>query len=76
MKQADRILDTSGLICPLPLLKTKEQLKQMQPGEIIKVITTDPSSIVDFKVFTEVSPNKLLETVQQQDAYFFLIEKA
>ncbi|MDF2866893.1 MAG: SirA family protein [Gammaproteobacteria bacterium] len=75
MKQADKVVDTSGLICPLPLLKAKEQLKQMQRGQVLEVICTDPSSIIDFKVFTEVSANKLLASHQQQDKYFFLIEK-
>ncbi len=75
MKQADKIVDTSGLICPLPLLKAKEQLSQMQSGQVLEVICTDPSSVIDFKVFTEVSANKLLLSYQQQDKFFFLIEK-
>lgn len=75
MKQADKIVDTSGLICPLPLLKAKEQLSQMQSGQVLEVICTDPSSLIDFKVFTEVSANKLLLSYQQQDKFFFLIEK-
>lgn len=75
MKQADKIVDTSGLICPLPLLKAKQQLSQMQNGQVLEIICTDPSSIIDFKVFTEVSANKLLLSYQQQDKFFFLIEK-
>lgn len=75
MKQADKIIDISGLICPLPLLKAKEQLKQMQSGQVLEVICTDPSSVIDFKVFTEISANKLLASRQQQDKFFFLIEK-
>lgn len=37
MKQADKIIDISGLICPLPLLKAKEQLKQMQSGQVLEI---------------------------------------
>jgi len=76
MKQADEVLDTSGLVCPLPLLKTKQALGQLKPGQILKVISTDPSSVIDFKVFTEVTTHKLLQTEQQNTYYYFLIEKA
>lgn len=49
----DLEIDTSGLLCPHPLLKTKQALKTMPPGSILKVITTDPASIIDFKVFAQ-----------------------
>ncbi|WP_291322203.1 sulfurtransferase TusA family protein [Desulfonatronospira sp.] len=41
---ADIILDTSGLSCPLPLLKTKKILDSLESGQILKVICTDPGS--------------------------------
>lgn len=75
MKQIDIILDTSGLICPLPLLKTKQKLAEIKTGQVLQVICTDPSSVIDFKVFAEVSPHKLLQTKQDEDKYYFLIEK-
>lgn len=76
MRQPDFTLDTSGLICPLPLLKAKQKLNELASGQIIQVISTDPSSVIDFKVFTEVTAHKLLEANQQIDKYYFLIEKA
>ncbi len=41
---ADKVLDASGLSCPIPLLKTKKALEALNPGEILKVISTDPGS--------------------------------
>ena len=35
-------LDTRGLNCPLPILKTKKMLSEMQSGEVLKVVSTDP----------------------------------
>jgi tRNA 2-thiouridine synthesizing protein A len=75
MKLADKTIDTTGLLCPMPLLKAKEQLKLMQVGQVLEVICTDPSSIIDFKVFTEVGSNKLLQSKQSNEKYYFLIEK-
>lgn len=76
MKHIDLTLDTSGLICPLPLLKTKQKLAEMEAGQRVQVICTDPSSVIDFKVFAEVTAHKLLETSQRAATYYFLIEKA
>lgn len=73
---ADVILDTSGLLCPYPLLQTKQQLKQMSGGQVIQVISTDPSVVLDFKVFLELSKHKLLSFNQNKDKYLFVIEKA
>jgi TusA-related sulfurtransferase len=42
--QADKELDTSGLNCPLPILKAKKALAELNSGQLLKVIATDPSS--------------------------------
>ena len=68
-------VDASGLTCPLPLLKAKQALNALSSGDRLKVIATDPGSVRDFKVFTELSGNKLLSSSQDQSAYIYLIEK-
>lgn len=68
-------LDTSGLLCPYPLAKAKSVLGKMQPGEILRVISTDPASVIDFKVFTEISEYQLLESYQEEDTFVFVIRK-
>jgi len=68
-------LDTSGLICPQPLLKTKQALKQLACGEVLKVICTDPSSEVDFKVLSETTAHKLLDSYQQDLITIYFIQK-
>lgn len=42
--QADQVLDTSGLSCPMPLLKTKKTMKGMKSDQILEIIGTDPGS--------------------------------
>ena len=72
---ADVCLDASGLWCPQPLLQAKQQLKQLSAGEILKVIATDPSSVVDFKVFAVTTGNELIYFVQQASRYEFWLRK-
>jgi TusA-related sulfurtransferase len=56
----DQELDTRGLNCPLPILKTKKALTSMQTGQVIKVVSTDPGSLRDFAAFAKQTGNELL----------------
>ena len=42
--QVDHVLDTSGLSCPMPLLKTKKTMKGLKSGQVLEIIGTDPGS--------------------------------
>ena len=74
--QATEVLDVKGLNCPLPILKTKQRLAQMNSGEILHILATDPASTIDFKAFCLRTPNELLEYSEQPDLFQFLIRKA
>ena len=54
-------LDTRGLNCPLPILKAKKALAEMASGDLLRVISTDPSSKRDFQAFARQTGNELLE---------------
>jgi TusA-related sulfurtransferase len=58
---ADKEIDTRGLNCPLPILKAKKALSEMASGETLKVISTDPGSVRDFKAFARQTGNELLD---------------
>ena len=68
-------LDVRGLVCPLPLLRTKKALFKMAPGQIIKVLVTDPAAELDFKVFAELSGNALLQSAQEGETFIFWLRK-
>jgi tRNA 2-thiouridine synthesizing protein A len=57
-------LDARGLTCPLPILRTKKMLAQMQSGQVLRVTTTDRDAMRDFQAFTRQTGNSLL--AQQQ----------
>ena len=71
----ENTLDASGLECPLPLLKAKLELSKMSKGQIIKVISTDPTSEEDFKAFERMSGNVILAIEKKEEKYFYLIQK-
>ncbi len=59
--QIDRELDARGLNCPLPILKAKKALNEMQSGQTLRVMATDPGSMRDFQAFAKQTGNELLE---------------
>jgi len=62
---ADQELDARGLNCPLPILKAKKALANMNSGQTLKVIATDAGSVRDFQAFAKQTGNDLIgqETV-------------
>jgi TusA-related sulfurtransferase len=54
-------LDTRGLNCPLPILKTKKALADMASGDLLRVVSTDPGSVRDFQAFARQTGNELVE---------------
>ncbi|MDM0043496.1 sulfurtransferase TusA family protein [Variovorax dokdonensis] len=57
----DMEIDTSGLNCPLPILKAKKALNEMQSGQLLRVIATDPGSLRDFQAFARQTGNELVD---------------
>ncbi|MBE7939553.1 MULTISPECIES: sulfurtransferase TusA family protein [Ramlibacter] len=57
----DKDIDTRGLNCPLPILKAKKALSDMQSGQLLRVVATDPGSLRDFQAFCKQTGNELVE---------------
>lgn len=72
---ADRLLDTKGLNCPLPILKARSALKTLEAGNILQVESTDPGSVADFAAFCRTTGNELLEHREEDGIYTYLIRK-
>ena len=68
-------LDTTGLSCPLPILKTKKSLADMTSGEVLKIISTDSNSIKDIEAFSHQTGNTLLLSQSQNGKYVFFMQK-
>ncbi|MFV0664403.1 sulfurtransferase TusA family protein [Denitromonas sp.] len=73
----DKEVDASGLSCPLPILRAKKALAEMDAGQVLRVRATDPGSVKDFEAFARQTGNELLksETVGESAFEFFLRRK-
>ncbi len=73
--RVDLELDTSGLMCPLPLLRLKKVLLTMKEGQVVRVLATDPASVLDFGVFLEQAGHEMLERAEETGVFRYLIRK-
>lgn len=73
--QIDKEIDTSGLNCPLPILKAKKALSEMQSGQILKVTATDAGSVKDFQAFARQTGNELLEQQTLPTNYIHVLRR-
>jgi len=71
----DKELDVRGVNCPLPILRTKQSLSEMISGQILRIIATDPGSVIDFRVFADQTGNELIMMSETTDEFIFLLKK-
>ena len=71
----DELLDTSGLLCPLPVLKARKKLLGAPSGTVLLVRATDPASVIDFPHFCEQSGHQLLEQSKHGGVFEFRIRR-
>jgi tRNA 2-thiouridine synthesizing protein A len=63
----DQTLDVSGLMCPMPLVKSRQAIMQMEVGQVLKVLATDRGSVKDFQGWARTAKNiELLEQGEEQ----------
>ena len=73
--QHDKEIDTRGLNCPLPILRTKKALADVQSGQVLKVVATDPGSVKDFETFARQTGHALLSHSETDGEFTFLMRK-
>ncbi|MBU2754683.1 sulfurtransferase TusA family protein [Acidithiobacillus sp. CV18-2] len=76
MVQEDKLLDARGLNCPLPILRTKKALGEMNAGQVLKIVATDPGAVKDFEAFSKQTKNPLLDQAEAGGEFVFFIQKA
>ena len=72
----DEKLDTQGMACPMPLLKAKQALKDMKPGQILELLGNDPVSKNDIPGWCAFTGHQFMG-IKEEGAFFKLyIKKA
>ena len=73
--QVEKTMDLKGLPCPMPVVKVSKGIKEVEVGQVIEAISTDPGSLTDFPAWARTSGNEILKTEQDGDMYKFYIKR-
>jgi len=69
------ILDCTGLVCPLPVIKLSKALKAAAPGAVIELLATDPGSVADLEAFERQTGHRVLERSEANGVFRFLVQR-
>jgi len=73
--EADMVLDCTGMLCPIPVVKTSKAIKQLEIGQVLKMIATDPGSPPDMAAWTRQTGNEMLEQYEEDGKYIFYFKR-
>lgn len=68
-------VDTRGLNCPLPILKAKKALAELESGQLLRVVSTDAGSLRDFQAFARQTGNELVEQQTVGDEFIHVLRR-
>ena len=72
----DQVLDCSGLLCPMPIVKTSKAIKEMQSGQILKVIATDAGYPPDVEAWSRQTGNPVLDSMAEDGRFIVFLQKS
>lgn len=74
--KADKTLDCKGLACPMPIVKTKKAIEELQPGQVIEVQATDKGSLADMQGWAKNTGHQYLGTIEEGDVLKHYLRKS
>ncbi|MCC6300895.1 MAG: sulfurtransferase TusA family protein [Anaerolineales bacterium] len=75
MIKEDQVLDCSGALCPIPVVKASKAIKELQSGQILKMIATDPGAPPDMEAWSRQTGNELMRSMTEGDKFIFYLKK-
>jgi len=72
----DQVLDCSGLLCPMPIVKTTKTVKELQPGQVLKVIATDAGYPPDIEAWSRQTGNPVLNSIIEDGKFVVFVQKS
>ena len=73
--QVTKTMDLKGMPCPMPVVKVSKGIKEVEVGQVIEAITTDPGSLSDFPAWARTSGNEIVKTEQDDKTIRFYIRR-
>ncbi len=71
----DAELDARGLFCPEPVMMLHNRINDVQPGGILRVVATDPSTTRDIPRFCQFLGHELVQQLEDDDLFIYLIRR-
>jgi len=72
---AEKTLDAKGLKCPMPVVKTSKEIKDVSIGGVLEVLATDPGSMADITAWAKSTGNELLKAEKDEGTFKFYIRR-
>ena len=73
--KADKTLDCTGMLCPVPVIKTSKAIKELQVGQVLQMVATDPGAPADMEAWSRQTGNELLDSHQEGSKYIFYFRR-
>lgn len=73
---ADRELDCTGLLCPVPVIKVAKEIKALQVGQVLRMVATDAGAPADMKAWARQTGNELLDSHEESGKFIFFLRRA
>jgi TusA-related sulfurtransferase len=71
----DKQIDCTGLFCPMPIVKTREAIREMGAGQVLEMLSDDPASEPDMRSWAQNTGHELLEVTRAGAVYRFVVRK-
>ena len=75
MLTEDRLLDARGLQCPMPVVLANKEIKQLQPGQLLKILATDKGALTDFPAWAEDTGHEIIASGEESGALYFFVRR-
>jgi tRNA 2-thiouridine synthesizing protein A len=73
--KVEKVMDLKGLPCPMPVVKVSKGIKEIEVGQVIEAVTTDPGALADFPAWAKTSGNEIVKTEQNDGFIKFYIKR-
>ncbi|MBN1504719.1 MAG: sulfurtransferase TusA family protein [Candidatus Eisenbacteria bacterium] len=73
--KADATLDCFGLLCPMPIVKTAARMKELEPGQVLEILSTDEGIKEDMPAWCKATGNEFLGVEEDGDQYKAYVRK-
>ncbi len=74
--EADKVIDCTGLLCPIPVIKASQAIKEIEVGQILHMIATDPGAPPDMHAWTRQTGHEMVDESAEDGKYLFWFKRA